>query len=111
MTDDQVLSLVSHQAESDQPVNTSYRLVARGDIDMATAPQLAEALQSLIEQGATLIILEAADVQFLDSSGLRVIVNSANKLSAAGGRLLIEGMSGAVQRVLEVSGMIERYRS
>jgi anti-sigma B factor antagonist len=58
-----------------------------------------------------LIVLDASDVEFLDSSGLRVIVASGIRLSNAGGRLLIEGMSGAVQRVLEVSGLIEQYRA
>ena len=111
MNNDHGLSLVSSAGEDNQPVGTSYRLVARGEIDLATAPQLADSLQSLIDQGATLVVLDTAAVHFLDSSGLRVIINSANKLSDAGGRLLIEGMSGAVQRVLEVSGVIERYRS
>jgi anti-sigma B factor antagonist len=55
-------------------------------------------------------VLDASGIDFVDSSGLRVIINCGNKLSAAGGRLLIEGMSGAVQRTLEISGLIDRYR-
>jgi anti-sigma B factor antagonist len=76
-----------------------------------TAPDLAQALDALIDEGAKLIVLDASDVEFLDSSGLRVIVATGIRLSNAGGRLLIEGMSGAVQRVLEVSGLIEQYRA
>ena len=89
----------------------SYRVVARGEIDVATAPKLTAALDELIAQGARLVVLDAADVEFMDSSGLRVIVQSGTKLSEAGGRLLIDGMSGAVQRVLEIAGMLEQYRA
>lgn len=89
----------------------SFRVVARGEIDVATAPNLTAALDELIAQGARLVVLDAADVEFIDSSGLRVIVQSGTKLSEAGGRLLIDGMSGAVQRVLEIAGMLEQYRA
>jgi anti-sigma B factor antagonist len=88
-----------------------YRVIARGEIDAGTAPTFVAALDALMDEGATLVVLDASDIEFLDSSGLRVIVTFGNKLSDAGGRLLIEGMSGAVQRVLEVSGLIEQYRS
>ena len=87
------------------------RVVLRGEIDVATAPKLTAALDELIAQGARLVVLDAADVEFMDSSGLRVIVQSGTKLSEAGGRLLIDGMSGAVQRVLEIAGMLEQYRA
>ena len=49
-------------------------------------------------------------MEFLDSSGLRVILGASNKLSAQEGQLLIEGASSAVERVLEITGVIERLR-
>jgi len=87
------------------------RVVLRGEIDVATAPKLTAALDELIAQGVRLVVLDAADVEFMDSSGLRVIVQSGTKFSDAGGRLSIDGMSGAVQRVLEIAGMLEQYRA
>jgi anti-sigma B factor antagonist len=100
MADDDLLRLSTH----------GYRVVAHGEVDLETAPRLARTLNKLIDDGATLVVLDAGGIEFLDSSGLRVIVNSRNKLAAAGGRMLIEGMSGAVQRVLEISGLIEQFR-
>jgi anti-sigma B factor antagonist len=112
VNDDELLALATLVlAETADAPSGGYKVVARGEIDRFTAPQLAEALGTLIRSGATLVVLDATDVRFLDSSGLRVIVNCGNELKAAGGRLLIEGMSGAVQRVLEVSGLIEHYRA
>ena len=112
MDDDDLLALVTVALadESGEPGH-GYRVAVRGEVDVRSAPNLSQALDALIDQGAKLIVLDASDVEFLDSSGLRVIVATGIRLSNAGGRLLIEGMSGAVQRVLEVSGLIEQYRA
>ncbi len=109
--------MATHHLQLDSKVSTPaapdgtpiYRVVARGEVDIATAPQLKIAFDNAINDGALLVILDASQIEFLDSSGLRVIVNTSNRLSEEGGRLLIEGMSGVVQRVLEISGLIERY--
>jgi anti-anti-sigma factor len=50
-------------------------------------------------------------VTFLDSSGLREIIKAGNLLAARDGQLLIEGATGATQRVLEITGMLEQYRA
>ena len=112
MNDHDLLDLVS-LALSDEERGThhGYRLVARGDVDASSAPQLRQALETLMGNGATMIVLDATDVEFLDSSGLSVIVSCGNELHEAGGRLFIEGMSGAVQRVLEIAGLIGHYRA
>ena len=91
MNDDELLTLATGVLADGDTVSHSYRLVARGEIDMSTAPKLAEAVATLIRSGATLVVLDASDVRFLDSSGLRVIINCGNELKAIGGRLLIEG--------------------
>jgi anti-sigma B factor antagonist len=105
------LELTTVALDENRAKEHSFRVVARGEIDVATAPKLTAALDELIAQGVRLVVLDAADVEFMDSSGLRVIVQSGTKLSEAGGRLLIDGMSGAVQRVLEIAGMLEQYRA
>lgn len=87
------------------------RIVASGDLDLATAPILGERFDALIASGATVIILDAAGIEFLDSSGIRVLVHASNALEPLGGRLSIENMSAPVERVLEITGLLELYRS
>ena len=84
------------------------RVVARGEIDFDSAEVLSTRLSALIDHGASVLVLDASEVTFLDSSGLRVIIAAANRLRALGGQLFIEGMSGAVQRVLEITGLLDR---
>ena len=108
--DDDVFQLTTVALDDRPSKEPGFRVVARGEIDVDTAPRLAAAFDELIDRGAMLVVLDASDIEFMDSSGLRVIVRSGTKLSDMGGRLLIDGMSGAVQRVLEISGLIEQYR-
>ena len=72
----------------------------------STAPQLEEHLDSLIDDGAALILLRLGEVEFLDSSGIRTIVRAARRLRNTGGKLLITEASGAAQQVLEIAGVL-----
>lgn len=88
----------------------AYRLRLTGELDLDSAAQLTERFDECIDGGALLIVVDASQVQFMDSSGMRAIIGAGNKMSACGGQLLIDGISGAVQQVLEISGVLERYR-
>ena len=88
----------------------AWAVVVRGAVDMQSADQLEAVLRDIIGRGARLVTLDLEGVDFLDSSGLRVIVAAAETLRVQDGSLLVEGASPAVERVLEITGMIERLR-
>jgi anti-anti-sigma factor len=88
----------------------TWRVRGRGELDVATAARLEAALEPLVDSSATLVVLDLSEVSFLDSSGLRTIVRTATSLEDAHGRLIIDGVSPAVSRVLEVTGLLERLR-
>jgi anti-sigma B factor antagonist len=88
----------------------AQRVVASGDIDIATADQLRTELIEVVDAGARIVVFDARAVNFVDSSGLRVIVDVAGRLEAAGGQFMIEGASAAMRRVLELTNLLERYR-
>jgi anti-sigma B factor antagonist len=88
----------------------AWSVVVRGEIDMQTAEKLGGVLDDVIAKGARLVTLDLEQVDFLDSSGLRVILGASNKLAEQEGQLVLEGASSAVERVLELTGVIERLR-
>jgi anti-sigma B factor antagonist len=92
----------------EESVARSWRIDLHGDLDVETAPKLREELDSFARQEAMLVIVDLADVAFLDSSGLRALVHGARTIEDAGGRLLVEGASGAVARVLELTDLLGR---
>ena len=63
-------------------------VVAMGEIDMATAPQLWEALSLLIELGHRDVVLDMAGVEFMDSQGIAVIVRAQKELETKGGTVV-----------------------
>ena len=77
----------------------------RGEIDMAAAPVFRERLTGVIESNGDDVVVDLADVSFMDSSGLVVLVEAHQKLETASRKLLIARPSPAVTRVLEVTGL------
>jgi anti-sigma B factor antagonist len=83
------------------------RAVVTGDLDVSVTDRLEARLVALREAGATSLIVDATDVTFLDSSGLRALVHARNAFEQEGGSFVIDGMSPAVQRVLDLCGMLD----
>lgn len=80
------------------------RVSLAGELDIATVPALEEALADLSSDGASLV-LELAELTFMDSTGLRAFVRVARQREAVG-RLVLRGPTGRVLEVLDISGVI-----
>jgi anti-sigma B factor antagonist len=95
-------------SHADEGGARSWRIDMHGDIDLRTAPALSDQLEALADEKAVLVIVDLTDVEFLDSSGIRALVHGARSIEDVGGRLLVEGASGAVARVLELTDLLRR---
>ena len=81
-----------------EPTDEGFEL--QGELDMATAGDLAEFLREA-EKGPDPIVLDFSGISFMDSSGLRVILEAAG--GRDGGALVIVHPTAQVQRVLDIS--------
>lgn len=79
-------------------------ITVRGEIDMATAPQLRAMLDRLIEAGSQRIVLDCRALAFLDSSGIGVLVAARNRLSDDGA-IVLDSPPAHVRKVLEITGV------
>jgi anti-sigma B factor antagonist len=70
-----------------------------GEVDMATAPQLAQCLQDQLGKDVT---LDFAGVTFLDARGIAALAEGYKKLHASGGSLYITGERDHVRKILKV---------
>ncbi|HWI72551.1 MAG TPA: STAS domain-containing protein [Baekduia sp.] len=78
---------------------------ARGELDLATAPELEAALMPPLDQG-TAVALDLRGLGFMDSTGVRVIVAAQLAAQEHGGALTVCAVpDGPVARVLEISGL------
>jgi anti-sigma B factor antagonist len=81
----------------------------RGEIDLETAPLLRKALQPVLEDRAGAVVVDLSEVTFMDSTGVHVLVESAERLDRQNRRfaaVCCEG--GPVHRVLALVGLVER---
>lgn len=80
-------------------------LRVEGELDMATAPALEDALA---QAGfAERLVVDLTTCTFVDSSAVRVLVSSARDSAAAGGTLALVVTDPGILRVLEISGVVD----
>ena len=75
-----------------------------GRIDAATCPELRDAVNGLMDGGATRIVLDLQETVYISSAGLRVILNAAKRLYGTG-QIVISNVAPEVRRILEVAGI------
>jgi anti-sigma B factor antagonist len=91
--------------ESEGPLaisNTANGLAVSGEIDAHTAPTLAEAIDS---SDVSELEVDLSAVEFVDSSGLRVLIDAHQRADADGRVLRLARPSAAVRRLFEISGV------
>ncbi len=81
-------------------------IIAEGELDLVGAPALAEAIP---EAGDEAVILDLAGVGFMDSSGLRALLEARQRCLDAGRPFRIARPSDAVLRVLELVDLAREF--
>ncbi len=74
----------------------------RGEIDAHTAPTLAAAMTEL---PTGVVTVDVAGVSFMDSSGLRVLIEAASRAREGSGDLVIVHSTPGIARLVEISGL------
>ncbi|HEX3735850.1 MAG TPA: STAS domain-containing protein [Solirubrobacterales bacterium] len=92
-------------------LDDGVRVVAvRGELDLGTASELEGPLDEAIAAGDASVLIDLTDCEFIDSTGIALIVRAWQRLdrSAGGegnGRVVICSYNEQVRRVLEITGL------
>lgn len=95
--------------DSDQEHGGWTLLAAAGEIDVAAAPGLREQLVALIEAGRTRLVVDLEDVDFIDSTGLGVLVGALRRARGAEGDLRLVCTNSRLLKVFDVTGLDEVF--
>jgi anti-anti-sigma factor len=88
-----------------EPADARTVVTARGELDLATAPELEDVLLPRLREGAD-VALDLRPLEFMDSTGVRVLVAAHLAAQEHGGALAIAVVPGGpIARVLEISGL------
>jgi anti-anti-sigma factor len=80
-------------------------LTVAGEVDLDTAPQIADAIDDALEAGALELWIDLSPITFMDSSGVHLLVETNARLGQLNRRLAIVCPGGVVRRVLDLTGV------
>ncbi|WP_313053678.1 STAS domain-containing protein [Pseudomonas lopnurensis] len=78
-------------------------LALHGRLDSTTAKSLEDVLPERMQVSPALIV-DLAEIQYVSSAGLRVILKAAKVAKSSGNRLVLAGLAPQVHEVFQVSG-------
>ena len=81
-----------------------------GEIDVYTAPKLREAIVTAVDAGHTHLIIDVQKVDFLDSTGLGVLVGALKRVRADGGSLDIVCTHERILKIFGITGSRQGLR-
>ncbi len=80
-------------------------VAATGEVDVYTAPVLDEALSTAVSGGATRLVVDLSGVDFLDSTGLSVLVKALKRVRDSDGSLDVVVTAERVNKVFRITGL------
>ncbi|HHW06555.1 MAG TPA: anti-sigma F factor antagonist [Clostridia bacterium] len=90
-----------------QKINNSLVVKVKGELDLLTAETFRNLVERAINREKTQnLILDMEQVDFIDSSGLGVILGRYRRIREQGGNMAIVGVKPHVKRILELAGIM-----
>jgi anti-sigma B factor antagonist len=89
---------------TEEDVDDHTRILdAAGEIHVSTAPRFSERLNAAIADGKTALVLDFSRVEFIDSTGLSVLLNGLRRLTRRQGSLVLVCTNPTVLRLFEIT--------
>jgi anti-sigma B factor antagonist len=85
-------------------------LAVEGEIDIATAPRMIAAINEVLADIESPLVVDLSNVVFLDSTGLALLLNARGRVMRRGQGFAIACPGGPISRVFEIADMVERLR-
>lgn len=89
-------------AEEDLDGRT-HVIAVTGEIHVSTAPEFSRRLNAAIAHGKTAVVLDLSGTEFIDSTGLSVLLNGLRKVTRQHGRMAIVCTNPTVLRLFEIT--------
>jgi anti-sigma B factor antagonist len=77
----------------------------KGEVDLYTAPRLKTLLTDITAGGRSNVAVDFAGVEFMDSTGLGVLISGLKRCREAGGTLALVAPTEPVRKVLTITGL------
>lgn len=79
-------------------------VVIDGRLDTVTAPELERSIAPLLAEKSQTVIFQCKGMEYVSSSGLRVILSSYKSVVSNGGKFVLRNLSKDVRSVFDLTG-------
>ena len=90
-------------------IERGFRCVLSGELDLASEEAVAAELTRRLAENPALLIVDLSGLEFIDSTGLRVLLTARNTAGTNGTQLLLTTPPPAIQRVFDVANVTEHF--
>lgn len=80
-----------------------------GRLDTTNYNELETQLAAVLERNGNMILLDISKLEYVSSSGLRILLMYLKKVKALQGRFMLCGMSPEIRKIFEISGFINIF--
>jgi anti-sigma B factor antagonist len=88
----------------------THVIVVSGEIHVSTAPEFSRLLNDAIGEGKTQVVLDLSGVEFIDSTGLSVLLNGLRRVTRSGGRMALICTNPTVLRLFVITRLDSTFR-
>lgn len=83
----------------------AVHIQVKGHVDAFSAPELETMVREALAEGNDRLLFDFAEMEYISSSGLRVVLSAVKQLKNRGGKVVLCGMNKYVREIFDVSGL------
>jgi anti-sigma B factor antagonist len=87
----------------------THVITVSGEIHVSTAPEFQRRLDTAIARGKTAVVLDLSQTEFIDSTGLSVILNGLRRVTRQRGRMTLVCTNPTVLRLFEITRLTSTF--
>ncbi|MGI9089430.1 MAG: STAS domain-containing protein [Chthoniobacterales bacterium] len=85
-------------------------LPLKGEIDLHVSPRVAASLQTMMAAKPQQLVVDLSEVNYIDSSGLAVLIEGMQNVAAYGGKFALAGLQETVLPIFEIARLDQVFR-
>jgi len=85
--------------------DSTQALDLEGEVDVYTAPILRQEIMDQVDAGVKSLLVNLEKVEYLDSTGLGILIGGVKRMKEQGGAMKLVGPSARITRIFEITGL------
>ena len=80
-----------------------------GRLDTPAAVEVTREIQPLLDHADRTLVLDCSEMTYISSSGLRIFLTIRKAAAAAGGKVIVKGLSREIRQVFMMTGFLQLF--